>query len=90
MKFWQSPPDSVPKFHFGTPSNCQPKNEGCLKTNSSFANMQVTDSKPFFAISIITSAAMLSTMGTARGTTWEKIPFHATSTLSFISIFKQP
>ncbi|MCP4353972.1 MAG: hypothetical protein GY795_51660 [Desulfobacterales bacterium] len=28
MKFWQ-PPDSVPKFHFGTPSDCQLKNEGC-------------------------------------------------------------
>ncbi|MCP4352786.1 MAG: hypothetical protein GY795_45620 [Desulfobacterales bacterium] len=28
MKFWQNP-DSVPKFHFGTPSDCQLKNEGC-------------------------------------------------------------
>ncbi|MCP4352734.1 MAG: hypothetical protein GY795_45340 [Desulfobacterales bacterium] len=22
MKFWQNPPDSVPKFHFGTPLKC--------------------------------------------------------------------
>ncbi|MCP4346871.1 MAG: hypothetical protein GY795_15250 [Desulfobacterales bacterium] len=29
MKFWQKP-GSVPKYHFGTPSDCQLKNEGCL------------------------------------------------------------
>ncbi|MCP4348884.1 MAG: hypothetical protein GY795_25675, partial [Desulfobacterales bacterium] len=28
MKFWQEL-GSVPKFHFGTPSDCQLKNEGC-------------------------------------------------------------
>ncbi|MCP4348463.1 MAG: hypothetical protein GY795_23500 [Desulfobacterales bacterium] len=29
MKFWQKPASSVAKFHFGTPSDCQLKNEGC-------------------------------------------------------------
>ncbi|MCP4344896.1 MAG: hypothetical protein GY795_05150 [Desulfobacterales bacterium] len=30
MKFWHSLLRSVPKFHFGTPLNCQSENEGCL------------------------------------------------------------
>ncbi|MCP4345477.1 MAG: hypothetical protein GY795_08115 [Desulfobacterales bacterium] len=29
MKFWQCTRQTVPKFHFGTPSNCQSENEGC-------------------------------------------------------------
>ncbi|MCP4348445.1 MAG: hypothetical protein GY795_23410 [Desulfobacterales bacterium] len=34
MKFWQYTPGSVPKFHFGTPLNCQPENEGCHNMNA--------------------------------------------------------
>ncbi|MCP4351756.1 MAG: hypothetical protein GY795_40355 [Desulfobacterales bacterium] len=32
MKFWHSLLYSMPKFHFGTPSDCQSENEECRKT----------------------------------------------------------
>ncbi len=38
MKFWQKP-GSVPKFHFGTPSDCQLKNEGCQLSFHFFCNL---------------------------------------------------
>ncbi|MCP4346016.1 MAG: hypothetical protein GY795_10885 [Desulfobacterales bacterium] len=41
MKFWQSLPGSVPKFHFGTPLNCQPKNEGCQKYSCVFGDQSL-------------------------------------------------